>query len=202
MSGLLFKEFKRYGDIKPFNFLIRRGFKIYPIYYLFYLPYLIPILLNGNLNIKGLVSDMFFLQNYTFGWGYSYAASWLLAVEEHFYFVLAVALWFLFKKIKSGSIQSSLQTGIIEKIIVSIMMACIAVRIISNIVFADQIIRNFSMTDLRIDSLLAGVLVSYWYHFKFDTIKSIFNNYKKYLLSIFFDYWHLPRLYNPCPLSS
>lgn len=98
VSGLLFKEYKKYGDVKPFKFLIRRGFKIYPIYYLFYLPYLIPILIKGNLNLKGLIADMTFLQNYAFGFGYSYAASWSLAVEEHFYFSFALLVWFILKK--------------------------------------------------------------------------------------------------------
>jgi peptidoglycan/LPS O-acetylase OafA/YrhL len=40
VSGLLFKEYVKFGDIKPKLFLIRRGFKIYPIYFLFYLSFL------------------------------------------------------------------------------------------------------------------------------------------------------------------
>jgi peptidoglycan/LPS O-acetylase OafA/YrhL len=34
VSGLLFAEYKQFGGIKPFHFLIRRGFKIYPLFYL------------------------------------------------------------------------------------------------------------------------------------------------------------------------
>ena len=34
VSGLLFSEYKRYGNIKAGQFLIRRGFKIYPLFYL------------------------------------------------------------------------------------------------------------------------------------------------------------------------
>lgn len=51
VSGLLFKEFIKFGDIQPKRFLISRGFKIYPIYYLFYILYLIPIIQNSKLKI-------------------------------------------------------------------------------------------------------------------------------------------------------
>lgn len=44
VSGLLFKEYIKYGYLRPGRFLIRRGFKIYPVYYLFYLVYIIPII--------------------------------------------------------------------------------------------------------------------------------------------------------------
>lgn len=33
VSGLLFKEYIKYGNIKPILFLIRRGLKIYPLFY-------------------------------------------------------------------------------------------------------------------------------------------------------------------------
>ena len=98
VSGLLFKEYIKFGSIKPGLFLIRRGFKIYPVYYLFYLLYLTPILIKGNLNLTGFFSDMFFLQNYIWGWGYAYAPSWSLAVEEHFYFGFAMLMLFGIKK--------------------------------------------------------------------------------------------------------
>ena len=35
ISGLLFREYQRYGSINYRNFLIRRAFKIYPSFYLF-----------------------------------------------------------------------------------------------------------------------------------------------------------------------
>src|SRR4051812_19019380 len=34
VSGLLFCEFERHGNILPANFLVRRGFKIYPSFWL------------------------------------------------------------------------------------------------------------------------------------------------------------------------
>jgi peptidoglycan/LPS O-acetylase OafA/YrhL len=184
VSGLLFKEFLKFGDIKPLYFLIRRGFKIYPTYYLFYLPYLFLIIANGSLNIKGFLSDLFFLQNYVSGWGYSYEASWSLAVEEHFYFGFSLTLWFLLRKklITLMPPVNTRQASRIEMIILYILVGCFILRIVSNLAFADQHIRNFSMTHLRIDSLVSGVLVSYWYHFRLELLKNIFNPLKHYLL--------------------
>ena len=42
VSGLLFKEYLKYGNINAKLFLIRRGFKIYPIFYLTYILYIAP----------------------------------------------------------------------------------------------------------------------------------------------------------------
>lgn len=79
------------------------------------------------------------------------------------------------------------------------MAACIVFRIISNLSFPGQTIRNFSMTHLRIDSLLAGVLVSYWYNFKFDSLKNIFKKYTKYLLVISFGLLTFTPFIEPVP---
>ncbi|MBA3859957.1 MAG: acyltransferase, partial [Cyanobacteria bacterium PR.3.49] len=35
ISGLIIREFEKHGDFNGLHFLIRRGFKIYPSYYLF-----------------------------------------------------------------------------------------------------------------------------------------------------------------------
>src|SRR6185503_20062984 len=60
VSGLLFKEYIKFGNIRVGLFLIRRGFKIYPIYYIFYLPYLYLILKTSQLDIVAFISDMTF----------------------------------------------------------------------------------------------------------------------------------------------
>ena len=70
VSGLLFKEYLKHGNIKPKRFLIRRGFKIYPVYYLFYIVFLIPIFAAGTFSLKGFLADMTFTHNYVLGQGY------------------------------------------------------------------------------------------------------------------------------------
>jgi len=99
VSKLLFKEYSRFGNIEPKRFLIRRGFKIYPIYFLFYIPYL--ILRYPDIKTMPLLGDLLFIQNYVYGWGYAFGPSWSLAIEEHFYFGFAL-LFFIFLRHKES----------------------------------------------------------------------------------------------------
>lgn len=189
VAGLLFKEFQKYGDIKPMRFLIRRGFKIYPIYYLFYIPYFILLSLEDRLKIIPILADLTFFQNYINGWGYAYAASWSLAVEEHFYFALAIFMWLGIKyniirisiKSKTDKPSVSFHMFILCSLIFSLVM-----RFISNSAFPEQFSRNFTMTHLRIDSLIAGVYISYLFYFKRQLLTQIFYRYKNIFLSIAF----------------
>ncbi|MBP4137832.1 acyltransferase family protein [Flavobacterium geliluteum] len=182
VSGLLFKEYLKFGNIKPGLFLIRRAFKIYPIYYLTYFLYLIPKIIKHQFEWSGLFSDLFFVQNYVYGWGYANVPSWSLAVEEHFYFGFALLLWSVIKY-KWIDLKQDLAEKIskFEIVIFVIMIACLALRLISNVYFQGNGDKNFTMSHLRMDSLLAGVLVSYLYYFKREKL-SVFFNSKKYLL--------------------
>ena len=184
VSGLLFKEYLRFGNIKPGLFLVRRGFKIYPVYYLFYLLYLFPIIKGGRFDMVGFLADMTFTQNYIWGWGYAYAATWSLAVEEHFYFGFALCLWvgLRYHKTLVEQLQRLRAGGNIFVItVVLILIICLALRYISNILFPDESARHITMTHLRIDSLLCGVLISYYYYFRKETLSRFYNS-KKYLL--------------------
>jgi peptidoglycan/LPS O-acetylase OafA/YrhL len=189
VSGLLFKEYIKFGNIRPKLFLIRRGFKIYPIYFLFYLPYIYSDIWLHKVDMVGLIADMTFTQNYVWGWGYAYSASWSLAVEEHFYFGFAFFL-LLFIKYRKSLFQKSeaiqIKANQPEFIIATVLVICLIMRVISNIVFPQEQIRNFSMTHLRIDSLLFGVFVSYLFYFKRDYLNGLFKSHKKLLYIIAF----------------
>lgn len=169
VSGLLFKEFQRFGNIKPGLFLMRRGYKIYPIYYLTYFIYVIPFLIKGNLELDRVVADLFFFQNYYNGWGYTYAASWSLAVEEHFYFGLALLLWILISSKYKDKLMANLAT-----VLIGLMLLVLAVRIVTVWSNDASSVHNITATHLRVDSLLMGVLVSYLYYFKLDRLKQVF----------------------------
>jgi peptidoglycan/LPS O-acetylase OafA/YrhL len=188
VSGLLFKEYQKFGNIKPGTFLIRRGFKIYPMYYLFCVIYLMPLILGNKFDSIKILSELTFCQNYVNGWGYAFGASWSLAVEEHFYFSLAISLWYIIKKkIITLDIKES-NPGIspVELMIFSIMIACFLLRIGQNLLFPDLQSKNFTMTHLRIDSLLAGVLVSYLFYFRKAYLEEKFKRYKNISLPIAF----------------
>jgi peptidoglycan/LPS O-acetylase OafA/YrhL len=189
VSGLLFKEYQKYGEIQAGRFLIRRGFKIYPLYYLFYLPYFWVEPLSLGVHWQVVVADLLFLQNYLHGWGYAYAPSWSLAVEEHFYFMLVLVFWILMRKQKfSSALQILPKTPLtqLEFGIISVMAFCLMFRILSNHFFWEQIVRNYTMTHLRMDSLLMGVLISAAYHFRREKLEKFYEKDKKRLFWVFF----------------
>ncbi len=180
VSGLLFKEYLKYGDIRPGRFLIRRGFKIYPIYYLFYLVYIIPIIFKNEFNLSGVLSELTFIQNYVWGLGFANPVSWSLAVEEHFYFGFAFFVWIGLKRnFLKLSVETS-KSGLsqMEIIIFIVLMLCLILRLLHNLIFPGQFVRSFTMTHLRIDSLLAGVLISYLYYFRINYLKKVIKKYR------------------------
>lgn len=188
VSGLLFQEYINFGNIKPKLFLIRRGFKIYPIYFLFYFLYITPKIIKHQFEWKGLFSDFLFIQNYVYGWGYAYVPSWSLAVEEHFYFGFALLLWFVIKN-DNFDFKNNFKVFKISKfeiLLISIMVLTLVMRIISSVYFTENGSTNITMTHLRMDSLLAGVLISYSYYFKKDKLICFFvaNKVKLLILSL------------------
>jgi peptidoglycan/LPS O-acetylase OafA/YrhL len=187
VSGLLFKEYIKFGNIRPALFLIRRGFKIYPIYFLFYIPYIIPIIIEHRFNTIKFLGDMTFTQNYLSGWGYTYAASWSLAVEEHFYFLFAFFLWLVLRFNKNllhiDSTGESKTKNNFESTVITILIIVLLFRVLSNFIFPEQDVRNFTMTHLRIDSLLFGVLISYLFYFRKKHLEKLFVE-KSFLLYI------------------
>ncbi|MBW3545897.1 MAG: acyltransferase [Bacteroidetes bacterium] len=195
VSGLLFKEYLKHGDIKPGRFLIRRGFKIYPLYYLSVLPYLLPILYFEDFKAMAFLSDLVLFQNYVHGLGYINPPSWSLAVEEHFYLGLALLMWFGLKhKLINLKEAVSGKSNRFPTIILMLMAISLCFRIVTNLMLSadpaeslsltTQNFRSFTMTHLRIDSLLAGVLLAYYYYFRFEWLCKIFNSYKERLFAV------------------
>jgi peptidoglycan/LPS O-acetylase OafA/YrhL len=184
VSGLLFKEYQKFGSINPKLFLIRRGFKIYPIFYLTYIVYILPRIIMHKHDLKNVIYDLTFTQNYFLGWGYAYAPSWSLAVEEHFYFGLALFLWLIFNKkiIHFEVVQNRFSN--FEVYLTLILVLVFILRIISNIKFPEEYVLNTTMSHLRIDSLLFGVLISFWYYFKREKLTTFYLLNKFKLLSL------------------
>jgi peptidoglycan/LPS O-acetylase OafA/YrhL len=83
VASLIFREHLRHGSFWAGRFLVRRGFKIYPSFYLFL------AVMSGWFVFadKGYLKRQFlyeglFVQNYFYG---LFNHTWSLAVEEHFY---------------------------------------------------------------------------------------------------------------------
>lgn len=186
VSGLLFKEYITNGNVKAGRFLIRRGFKIYPVFWLALLFFWFTHFISGQqISYFRLAAEFFFLQNYVSGWGYAIeGVSWSLAIEEHFYIGLAIAIPFLLRR----NILAKNNSGsgfTFEKGIFAIMIACLIMRILSTH-YLPYRGRNYTMTHLRIDSLLSGVLVSYWYYFKKELLINYYRKYKRWILPVAF----------------
>ena len=102
VSGLLFREYQHKGTISIGRFLIRRGLKIYPAFY-----FLLAVTVVQTVSRKGtsaislpaVVAECLFVQNY----GPSMLQhSWSLAVEEHFYLLCSLLIFFLTQEPSAG----------------------------------------------------------------------------------------------------
>lgn len=167
VSGLLFTERKRHGRLRIGRFLVRRGFKIYPPFYL-----LIAISVAvAQPTAKKLLAELFFFQNYTPGiWNHT----WSLAVEEHFYLLLALVLllWSRSKTAHPATLAVAIGLGLV---------ATLALRLFS-------LARNpnaFPMyqTHYRLDALGFGVLLSLAYHFAHDRLATFVHRWRWGLLA-------------------
>jgi peptidoglycan/LPS O-acetylase OafA/YrhL len=165
VSGLLFREHRLHGNLRVGRFLIRRGFKIYPSFYVFLFAtfffgvYQARAPMPENLLVHGL-----FLQNYADWMPGIWAHTWSLAVEEHFYFLLAA---FMAWKLRPGGGMPTLRQTVTGFVVVASMV--LIARIASTWwMLTDpsggSVKLHYFATHLRIDSLLFGVLLSYVYH--------------------------------------
>ena len=187
VSGLLFSEYKKFDNIKPIHFLIRRGFKIYPLFY-FSIIFSVIIFVgfyytNENRGIlRAFIPELIFMQNYYSGyWGHH----WSLAVEEHFYIFLTILIYLLIKQKILNNYKFFLLIAIF------IFVGCLSLRFYA---FNYQPSRfKFGETHLRIDSLFAGVLIAYFYNFKHDQLKEFYHKYKPFIIALTF----LPLFFIP-----
>lgn len=160
VSGLLFREHEKYGGILPLRFLIRRGFKIYPGFWVLIGATVVVGILTGEpRNPHSVLSELLFVQNYRSAlWQHT----WSLAVEEHFYFFLAFFLLLLSWR------TSPRPFSFVPAVFIVFAVMCLIFRILTAarpVIPGDgSITTHVFPTHLRMDSLFFGVLLSYLYH--------------------------------------
>jgi peptidoglycan/LPS O-acetylase OafA/YrhL len=163
VSGLLFQEHQRRKTISAKNFLIRRGFKIYPGFWVL-IAFTVIAALTFNPpppHAPGLLvktaTELLFVQNYGAGlWNHT----WSLAVEEHFYFSLAILLTLLARRRETEPFAG------IPILFVTIAAVSLILRIKRAGALPYAHITHLCPSHLRMDSLFAGVLLSYVHHYR------------------------------------
>jgi peptidoglycan/LPS O-acetylase OafA/YrhL len=160
VSGLLFDEHDASGTLKIGRFLVRRAFKIIPPFYVLLLAtVLVDAVFRGRVVWVHLFHDVFFLQSYREG---AWPHAWTLAVEVHFYLLLALLLAFLARRPPRDGRWLARLPAILSGVIVF----CFAARLVnSSFRHSFNFHREIQATHLHLDVLAAGVLLRYFYSY-------------------------------------
>lgn len=146
VGGILVKQTDEHKKTKYFKFVLQRGFKIWPSYYIFIL--LNHLVLEKDFSFDSLGKYLFFYQNYT---GES-SHLWSLCVEEHFYLFLPL-IFIIIQKFKPEKQNQLMLFAAFSLIAGGILFK-----------FASYYLTNsqdtFSATHNRIDGLAWGFLLS------------------------------------------
>lgn len=159
VSSLLFREYERHGSVNIKRFLIRRGFKIYPAFWLFLVfTLMMQHFLGQGKSTKQVLGEILFLQNYLGGvWNHT----WSLAVEEHFYIGLALLVAWM---VAANRVQPFRR---MPAVFALVAVFCLGCRIANLAVYPEYSHRAYLFgTHIRIDSLMFGVLLSYLWSFR------------------------------------
>jgi peptidoglycan/LPS O-acetylase OafA/YrhL len=104
-----------------------------------------------------VLSELFFVQNF---FPNIIGISWTLAIEEHFYFLLVFLILICIKK---GLLENK---KVIIGTCLAILCTCFVLRLYLNLNHPFNDWTHFYPTYLRIDSLVFGVMISWFYHFR------------------------------------
>ena len=170
VSGLLFSEYRKHGEISVKRFYVRRAWKIYPAFYFFIaFTYLFCLFALGEKpRDRPIFSEIFFLQSYQYGfWNHT----WTLGVEEHFYIALPLLLLLLVRC--NRGVQNPFRA--IPYLVAITSVAVLGMRIATYLLRSDYAhITHIFPTHLRIDALFFGVGIAYAYHFHSDWFRRVF----------------------------
>jgi peptidoglycan/LPS O-acetylase OafA/YrhL len=151
ISGLLFREYSARGQVRVGRFLIRRGLKIYPSFYVMVFFTVLIMLASGNpVKPAELMAELLFVQNYG---PTLYNYTWSLAVEEHFYLLLVgLIAW---RATRGG------QLGQVRLLVLLVLPATLLARLASAWGWPDSYESHVNYTHLRLDGLAFGVALGY-----------------------------------------
>ncbi len=169
VGGLLLSNVKRSGDFSSRRFIARRGFKIWPSYYVFLAVAMFHGIRHGMPTSATLawIPNLFHVQNFVavnnHGAGMLLAHTWSLAVEEHFYLALPLILCILL---------SRKLLHVLPWLAISVGIGCLLLRITCYINGVTDS-HSYAQTQFRADALSFGVLLAYLYQFRQTTFQMI-----------------------------
>lgn len=158
VSGLLFQEHLRTGHVAIGRFLVRRGLKIYPPFWVLIAYSVVTAWAHGLPQAwQAVASELFFVQNY--GW-HLWAHTWSLAVEEHFYLLLSALVWLLVRYRRDPFRLLPAICGVA-------LGAGLGLRILNAYQNPEYSYGAYlAPTQLRIDSLFLGMLLSHLFYYR------------------------------------
>ena len=167
VSGLLFREHQQHGTVSLKRFFIRRGLKIYPAFYFFLVATLaLRFAWGRHVDLSQILSELLFVQNYVHGvWNHT----WSLAVEKHFYILLPLLLVVLLKKFSTRTDPFAM----VPALCAALMVGLLGLRIWNAAGRPYDHATHLFPTHLRIDSLMFGVLLSYWFHYHRERFRGV-----------------------------
>lgn len=154
-------KFRRKAVPSCQTFLIRRGFKIYPSFY-FALAFTLGwrlVFLDDSLSRLRLAGEVLFLQNYL---GLYWQHHWSLAVEEHFYLLLALGVG-ITQRVHRGPITLN-GFRFLPVVWAGVACICLLLRLHVSLTQPFDVHSHLIPTHMRIDSLLAGSLLAWLMH--------------------------------------
>ena len=171
ISGLLFVEYKKTGGINWRRFFIRRGFKIYPAFYvMIFVTALWSIARHHPIHWRAYLPEVLFYQSYQSDRVWQH--TWSLAVEEHFYILLPALLliMLLFRKTEDSPDPFRMVP------VVCASLGAFGLLLRSYLAYTSPRVGDWWQdivypTHLRIDSLFFGVFLGYLYHFHGEKLK-------------------------------
>jgi peptidoglycan/LPS O-acetylase OafA/YrhL len=161
VSGLLFDEHDATGTLNIQRFLIRRAFKIIPaFYFLTLITVIYDAIVIHRVHVGHLIHDILFLQSYRTG---AWPHAWTLAIEVHFYILLALLLWYLSRTPPKGGQWLARLPFILG----GVLVACFVARLINSGLRTGHfnVHQQFMPSHLHLDVLAAGVLLRYLYNY-------------------------------------
>jgi peptidoglycan/LPS O-acetylase OafA/YrhL len=170
ISSLLFREFQATGKIAFRRFIFRRGFKIWPSFYVLLAITSLSLSTRHPFPLGGVLANALFLQNYFFQhspWHLDLMGhAWSLAVEEHFYLILPLLL-IGFARFRQNAEDPF---SPIPYLFLAVGIVCLGFRYFTLPVGTFRIV---APTHMRIDTLFAGVVIGYFYCFRKGSFRKL-----------------------------